>query len=90
MTQSAAAVLLEAGLLVALKLAGPLLGISLAVGLVISLVQTITQINEATLSFVPKVLALGATLVLLGPFMLAALEGYARLLFDRIVAIGGS
>lgn len=90
MTQSAAAALMEAGLLVALKLAGPLLGVSLAVGLVVSLVQAVTQINEATLSFVPKILALAATLVLLGPFMLATLEGYTRLLFDRIVAIGGS
>ena len=90
MTSSAAASLMEAGLLVALKLGGPLLGVSLAVGLVVSLIQAITQINESTLTFVPKILALAATLVLLGPFMLAALEGYARLLFDRIVAIGGS
>jgi flagellar biosynthetic protein FliQ len=81
---------MEAGLLVALRLAGPLLGVSLAVGLAVSLVQAITQINEATLSFVPKVLAMVATMVLLGPFMLDALEAYARLLLDRIVAIGGS
>ncbi len=90
MTETAAGALLEAGLLVALKLAGPPLAVALAVGLVISLVQAITQINEATLSFVPKALALATTMALLGPFMLAALEGYARLLFDRIVAIGGS
>ncbi len=90
MTPSAAASLMEAGLLVALKLGGPLLGVSLAVGLVVSLVQAVTQINDATLTFVPKILALAATLVLLGPFMLAALEGYTRLLFDQIVAIGGS
>ena len=90
MTPSAAASLMEAGLLVALKLGGPLLGVSLAVGLVIALVQAITQINESTLTFVPKILALAATLVLLGPFMLATLDGYTRMLFDRIVAIGGS
>ncbi|MBW4090265.1 MAG: flagellar biosynthesis protein FliQ [Proteobacteria bacterium] len=90
MSQSEVAMLLESGLLLALKLAGPLLGVSLVVGLVISLIQAITQINEATLSFVPKVAAMAATLVLLGPFMLGALEAYARLLFDRIVAIGGS
>ncbi|MGH7040959.1 MAG: flagellar biosynthesis protein FliQ [Acetobacteraceae bacterium] len=90
MTQADAAILLEAGLLVALKLGGPLLAVSLVVGLVISLFQAITQVNESTLSFVPKIVALAATLVLLGPFMLGTLEAYARLLFDRIVAIGGS
>jgi flagellar biosynthesis protein FliQ len=90
MSSAEAAALLEAGLLVALKLGGPLLGVSLVVGLLVSLVQAVTQINEATLTFVPKVLALAATLVLLGPFMLATLDGYARLLFDRIVAIGAT
>lgn len=90
MSQNEAAVLLEGALLVALKLGGPLLGASLAVGLVVSLVQAVTQINESTLAFVPKLLALAATLVLLGPFMVATLEGYTRLLFDRIVAIGAS
>ncbi len=90
MSQNEAAVLLEGALLVALKLGGPLLAASLVVGLVISLVQAVTQINESTLAFVPKLLALGATLVLLGPYMTAALEGYARMLLDRIVAIGAS
>ena len=84
------AVLLREGMLVMLKLGGPLLIVALIVGLMTALLQAVTQLNEATLVFVPKVLALGATLVLLGPFMLATLSGYARLLFDRLVAIGGS
>ena len=54
------------------------------------MLQAVTQINEATLAFVPKVLALCAALVLLGPFMLATLTDYTHLLFDRLVAIGGS
>ncbi len=82
--------ILTGALFLALKLAGPLLAASLAVGLVISLVQAVTQINEATLSFVPKLIALAATLLFLGPFMLAELDGYARLLFARIVALGAS
>jgi flagellar biosynthetic protein FliQ len=82
--------ILTAALLLALKLAGPLLAASLVVGLAISLVQAITQLNEATLSFVPKLIALGATLLFLGPFMLAAVDSYARLLFSRIVALGAS
>ncbi len=82
--------LLRDALVVALKLGGPLLAVSLLVGLLISVVQAVTQINEATLAFVPKLLVLAGTLVVLGPFMLATLDGFARLLFARIVAIGGS
>ena len=84
------AVLLREGMLVMLKLGGPLLIVALIVGLLTALLQAVTQLNEATLVFVPKVLALGAALVLLGPFMLATLSSYARVLFDRLVAIGGS
>lgn len=84
------AMLLRDGMLVMLKLGGPLLLVALAVGLLVALLQAITQINEATLAFVPKVLALCAALVLLGPFMLATLSAYTQTLFDRLVAVGGS
>ena len=84
------AMLLRDGMLVMLKLAGPPLLATLVVGLLVALIQAITQINEATLAFVPKVLALGATMILLGPFMVATLTSYTRLLLDRLVAVGGS
>lgn len=84
------AMLLRDGMLVMLKLAGPPLLATLVVGLLVALIQAITQINEATLAFVPKVLALGAALVLLGPFMVATLTSYTHLLLDRLVAVGGS
>ena len=84
------AVLVRDGMLVMLKLGGPPLMVALGVGLMISLLQAVTQINEATLAFVPKVLAIGVALVLLGPFMLSTLSDYTRILFDRLVAIGGS
>ncbi len=84
------AFLMRDGMLVMLKLGGPPLMVALVVGLVIALLQAITQINEATLAFVPKVLALGVALVLLGPFMLSTLSSYTRTLFDRLIAIGGS
>jgi flagellar biosynthesis protein FliQ len=84
------AFLLRDGMIVMLKLGGPPLLVALAVGLLVALLQAITQINEATLAFVPKMLALCAALVLLGPFMMATLSGYTHLLFDRLVAIGGS
>jgi flagellar biosynthetic protein FliQ len=84
------AMLLRDGMLVTLKLGGPPLVVTLIVGLLVALIQAVTQINEATLAFVPKVLALGATLVLLGPFMSATLNAYMHLLLDRLVAVGGS
>ena len=83
-------VLIRDGILVMLKLGGPPLMVALFVGLLIALLQAITQINEATLAFVPKVMTLCAAMVLLGPFMLATLSGYTRLLIDRLVAVGGS
>ena len=82
--------LLRDAMLVMLKVGGPPLLVALVVGLVISLLQAVTQINEATLAFLPKALALCAALVLLGPFMLATLSGYTHTLLDRMIAIGGS
>jgi flagellar biosynthesis protein FliQ len=90
MTDGDVAAMMRGAMLVMLQISGPLLLVALVVGLLMSLLQAITQINEATLAFVPKILALGLTLMLLGPFILATLSGYAHLLFDRIVAIGGS
>jgi flagellar biosynthetic protein FliQ len=90
MNEADLAMLLREGMVVLLKLGGPPLLVALAVGLVVALLQAITQINEATLAFVPKAVALGAALVLLGPFMLATLTGYTHTLFDRLIAIGGS
>jgi flagellar biosynthetic protein FliQ len=84
------AALLRDAMLVMLKLGGPPLMVALVVGLVISLFQAITQIHEVTLAFVPKVLAIGLALLLMGPFMLSTLSSYAHLLFDRIITIGGS
>ncbi|HEY8287869.1 MAG TPA: flagellar biosynthesis protein FliQ [Acetobacteraceae bacterium] len=90
MNETDIAALVRDGLLVMLKLGGPLLAVALIVGLAVSLIQAITQINEATLVFVPKLLALGLALMLLGPFMYATLAGYTEMLFDRMVAVGGS
>jgi flagellar biosynthetic protein FliQ len=82
--------MLRQALLVMLKLAGPPLVLSLIVGLLIAMVQAVTQINESALTFVPKMLTVCGTLLLLGSFMMATLSDYTRLVFDRLVAIGGS
>ncbi len=76
--------------MVMLKLGGPPLLAAMGVGLVVSLIQAVTQISEQTLAFVPKVAAVAATLVLLGGFMTGTLGDFTRLLFDRVVAVGGS
>ncbi len=70
------------------RLGGPLLLATLAVGLVVSFVQAITQINEPTLVFLPKLMVLGAALALLGPFMTEQLTGFAQGLMDRLVSVG--
>ena len=72
-----------------LKLVGPLLIAALVTGLVISLIQAVTQISEPTLVFLPKLLVIGGAMLLLGPFMVQQLNGFALGLLDRLVAIGG-
>ena len=90
MAETDIAGLMREAMLVTLKLGGPPLIVGLAIGLVVSLLQAITQISESTLAFVPKVLALFATLFLLGPFMLSTLTDYTHRLFDALIAVGGS
>lgn len=71
-----------------LLLAGPLLGVSLVVGLIIALVQAVTQIQEQTLTFVPKLVAVGITLMFLFSWMLNSAVRYTRELFMGIAGLG--
>jgi len=73
----------------ALKVALPMLLIGLAVGLLISVFQAITQIQEQTLSFIPKILATIAVLVVAGPWMLDQLLSYTAELWGRIPELIG-
>jgi flagellar biosynthetic protein FliQ len=77
-------------MIVTMKMSFPVLGVALVAGLLVSFIQAVTQINEATLAFLPKIVAIGVALVVLGPFMAATLAGFSHRIFDRIVAIGGS
>ncbi|ENR0235228.1 TPA: flagellar biosynthesis protein FliQ [Klebsiella aerogenes] len=74
---------------VALALAAPLLLAALISGLVVSLLQAATQINEMTLSFIPKILAVVATIIIAGPWMLNLLLDYMRTLFNNLPNIIG-
>jgi flagellar biosynthetic protein FliQ len=69
---------------VMLVVAAPLLGVALVVGLAVSVLQAITQINENTLSFLPKLLALAATLGIAGPWLLSMLTDFIRDVFLSI------
>lgn len=75
-------------LLTMLKIGSPIMLIALAVGLSISLVQALTQIQEITLTFVPKILVIVLSMIFLLPFMLAALITYTQGLADRIIGLG--
>lgn len=72
---------------VLLMISAPTMLVALAVGLVISLFQALTQIQEATLTFVPKILAVFIMLMLTMPFMLQTLIDYTNRLQDKIVHI---
>ena len=72
---------------VLIKVSTPLMLVALIVGLIIALFQALTQIQEMTLTFVPKILAIFFTIVLLMPFIITALQDFSNDLFDRIVAI---
>jgi len=73
---------------VAAKIAGPLLMAGLIVGVVISIVQTITQIQEMTLTFVPKLVATGLVLLLGGNWMIHEMTSWVRALWGLIPGIG--
>ena len=74
---------------VTLILAAPMLVTALVVGLIISIFQAATQINEATLQFVPKLVAMFVVLILLGPWMLQYLMDYIQRLFGSIPQLNG-
>jgi len=77
----------QQALWVTMMIAGPLLGSALAVGLLVGMIQAATQINEMTLSFIPKLLVLVLSLVLAGPWMLSVIVNYTKQLFAQIPSL---
>ena len=76
------------GIIVMIKLGAPAMFAALAVGLVISLLQALTQIQEMTLSFVPKILVTFVTILIAMPFMIGTLVAFSEDLFRRIAGLG--
>jgi len=72
---------------ITLMLAAPLLLVALVTGLIVGAFQAATQINEQTLSFIPKLLAMAVALVVAGPWMLKVLVSYTRELFESIPSL---
>ena len=77
------------GLIVAAKLAAPILITALVVGFAISLLQSITQVQEVTLSFVPKFLAVGVALLVAGNWMMAEIIAFTQDMFARLPQLLG-
>jgi flagellar biosynthetic protein FliQ len=90
MNEADIAELMRQTFMLILKLSGPLLAVALVVGLLVAMLQAVTQINEATLVFIPKLLGIGAVLLLTGVSMFGSLADFTRSLIDRMVATGGS
>jgi flagellar biosynthetic protein FliQ len=74
---------------VAMKIALPILLVGLVLGLMVSIFQAVTQIQEQTLSFIPKILGLGVVLVVLGPWMLGQILTWTEELYGQIPALVG-
>jgi flagellar biosynthetic protein FliQ len=74
-------------LLTATKIAGPVLVATLAIGLLLSIVQSATQVQESTLTFLPKLFAAGLVLVLTGAWALRTLEGFTHDLFTLVPSL---
>ncbi len=89
MTPTAIIALGREALYIALLVAAPMFLAALATGLIVSILQAATQINEATLSFVPKLVIMFGTLIMVGPWMITLLTDYIRRLFESIPGIIG-
>jgi flagellar biosynthetic protein FliQ len=79
--------LLQRTLFTMLAVGGPIVMATMAVGLVISILQAATQVNEATLTFVPKLIVVAAILLLAGPGMLQQLIDFTRYIFATAVTV---
>jgi flagellar biosynthetic protein FliQ len=90
MNEAEAIEICREAIVVMLKLVGPIMLAGLLVGITVSMVQTVTQIQEQALTFIPKMIVVFGITIWLLPFMLATLGGFTHSLTDRIVRINQS
>jgi len=87
MTPEQVIALSQQALQIMLLLSAPVLAVALGVGLLVSVFQAATQINEMTLTFIPKLVAMLVTLLIAGPWMLTTMTDYIHQLFDSIPSL---
>ncbi len=84
MNQSVVVDIAQEAIRIVFLVSGPVLILGLLVGLLVSIIQATTQIQEATLSFVPKIIVVGLTLLIFGPWMMALMNDFTINLFENI------
>lgn len=82
MTNSEVIDIMQSSIVIAIKLAAPILILSMAVGILISILQAATQIHEQTITFVPKLLIIAIIMLLTGSWMLESLQDFTRSIFS--------
>ncbi|MDD3569677.1 MAG: flagellar biosynthesis protein FliQ [Lachnospiraceae bacterium] len=85
MTNSEVLEIMQRAVIVAIKLGGPILMLSMVIGVFISIIQAATQIHEQTITFVPKVAIIGLLLLVGGPWMLETLQDFLYQLFEMMI-----
>lgn len=88
MNEAVVLALAKESLIVALEISAPILGASLVIGIVVSIIQAVTQVNEMTLTFVPKLVGVFVAMLIFGPWMMQTLLGYSAGLFTNMAAFG--
>jgi len=89
MTSEAVISIAERGIYTVLMISGPLLALALVVGLIVSIFQATTQIQEQTLAFVPKIVAVLIGIIFFGPWMLSYMLSYASEIFSNLTRFVG-
>ena len=89
MNQDTVVHLAQQAMELAMKVCGPLMLVGLAIGLIVSVFQAVTQIQEQSLSFIPKIIGVAAVIVIAGPWMLGQLLGYTEELYRSIPSLVG-
>lgn len=80
--------LMKEALTVSLLVGAPILGVTLVVGIVVSIIQAVTQVNEMTLTFVPKLIGVFVAMLIFGPWMMETLLGFSSGLFANMANYG--
>lgn len=88
MSNDAALALVSEALKLGLLLSAPLLGVILLVGLIVSVIQVVTQVQDQSIAFVPKLIVFVIALVLVSPWMLGRLKSFGIAMFTRLATLG--